>query len=152
MIKTRFNKHFELEQEYILGKQHIDLYAKYYQQQGRTFISKVDVIDAYHTCEEHYFKEISKEEEVEYFINELQGYCKMLKTAVGHMSTAITGIIIADKLSQEAITAIQKYRHSKNYCFGMRGWGEIRLVGIALDSKSLYTNKAVRKHEEVYKI
>lgn len=62
-----------------------------------------------------------------------------------HMSSALSLIIIADAVSDEAAKRVRKVKFRKNYRFGVHGWADLRLAVVDLSrpaGKQVFTNVA----------
>lgn len=154
-LKEKFERHFDIQTDIeVLGKR-IDMHARFTDISGRTFITKSDVIDK---CENHELCYIKRYDYVS--ANDISEFSEFLKNAVDefvvpgsdHMSTYVTGVIVADSISEDVRRVAEKFSHSKAYMFYLRGWCDVRLVCIDLSEECVITNKAGRKVRKVYEI
>lgn len=89
-------------------------------------------------------------------LDDLVGFMKtkaILKVdaSPNHMSSALTLVIIAKSCSDEAFKRVTSIRFRKNFCFGLRGWSDLRLAVVDLSqdsSKAIVTNAAGKKLKE----
>jgi hypothetical protein len=68
------------------------------------------------------------------------------------MSTYITGVIVGNSINETARKVVGRYRYSKAYSFYLRGWCDVRLICISLDSNEIITNKAGKRVQKVYQL
>lgn len=152
-IIEKFKRHFDIETDVEILNTKIDIHARYYNISARTFITKHDVIDKcenYETCYIKHYKELTKKD--------LEKYCEFLKNAVeefvnpdaNHMSTYVTGVIVADSIDDDVREFVKNFKYSKAFMFYLKGWCDIRLVCIDLLNESVITNKAGKKVNKVY--
>lgn len=69
-----------------------------------------------------------------------------------HMSSALSLVIIANHATEEALKLAKKTRFHKEYCFGFRGWTDLRLAVVDLSlpaSKGVVVNNAGKQLKEV---
>nr|HPK87241.1 hypothetical protein [Atribacterota bacterium] len=67
------------------------------------------------------------------------------------MSHLIDGIIVsAQGFSQEAISAAQKYKYSRTFFLGIKGWCDIRLLLVDLKNSAVFCNAKGKEIAQVY--
>ena len=154
-LKKKFERHFIIETDLeILGTK-IDMYARFTDVRGRTFITKQDVIDKYENHELCYIKGYK-----DVAVEDVTGFCEFLKNAVNefvkpeadHMSTYVTGVMVADSINDSARREAESFSYSRVYQFYLKGWCDVRLVCVDLSNGSVITNKAAKKLKKVYQI
>ena len=47
---------------------------------------------------------------------------------------------------------VEKLKYQKSFAFGLKGWADIRLILVMLDTGEVITNKKGREVKEVYKV
>ena len=154
-LQKKFERHFIIEQDISLFGETIDVHAKFHNVSVRTFITKQDVIDRYENYEYCYIKKFDTVTE-----EEIAAYGQFLKKVVDecidpgkdHMSTYVTGVIIGNSVNYNGKKAIEKFRHSKAYSFYLRGWCDVRLIFVGINSSEVVTNKAGKHVQKVYQI
>lgn len=153
MLKLKFEKHFHIETDIVVFENKIDMFAKFSDISGRTFITQNDIIDK---CENHEYCYIKRydnvtEEEVSaygQFLKRIVDEC--IKPGKDHMSTYVTGVIIGNSINDNAKRALKKYRYSKAFFLYLKGWCDIRLIYVGLDNSEIITNKDGKKVKKVY--
>lgn len=68
-----------------------------------------------------------------------------------HMTSYLTMVVIADKVAPDVPALVRRTRFRKNFRLGLRGWADLRLAVIDLESGRVYTNgqgKEIKKSLE----
>ncbi len=156
ILKKRFEKNFDLIDDYKIGNYEFDLFAKYNLKVEKYILTKKTVICAlenneycfikvFDTLDEHGFNKYTDTliEAVDVLVNPTQE----------HMSSIITGVIVLkNKPSIHIIDAVKKFKYHKGFAFGFRGWVDIRLILVAIDDEYIVTNKKGKEVKEVYSL
>lgn len=155
MIKSKLERHFQIETDLVILENTIDMFAKFSDVSGRTFITKNDIIDRCENYEYCYFKKydtVTKEEVTAYgqFLKKIVD--ERIKPDKDHMSTYVTGVIICNSISDNVKEAVERYSYSRAYSFYLKGWCDVRLILVGLDNNEIVTNKAGKKVKKVYAI
>ena len=154
-LQRKFESHFNIEKDIALFGETIDIYAKFCNISGRTFMTKKDVIDRCENYEYCYIKKFDNVTE-----EEVSAYGRFLKKAVDegidpgrdHMSTYITGVIVGNNINDGVKKAVRKYSYSRAFSFYLRGWCDVRLICIGLNNNEIITNKAGKRVQKVYQL
>jgi hypothetical protein len=155
ILKSKFERHFNIETDLVIFENKIDMLAKYYDISVRTFITKNDIIDRYESHEYCYVKKydiVTEEEVIAYgkFLKQIVDEC--IKPGKDHMSTYVTGVIIGNSINDSGKKAVEKYHYSRVYSFYLKGWCDVRLIWVGLDDNEVLANKAGKKVKKVYEI
>jgi len=155
MLRLKFERHFHIETDIVIFENKIDMFAKFADVSGRTFITKNDIIDKYENYEYCYVKKydaVTEEEVIAYgqFLKKIVD--ESIEPGKDHMSTYVTGVIISDSINDNAKKAVEKYSYSRVYSFYLKGWCDVRLIYVGLDNNEIVTNKAGKKVKKVYAI
>ena len=83
------------------------------------------------------------------------GYLKkaldnLVKPHSEHMYTIITGIIVTDDFSESLEKKIKRFKYRKTYALSLKGWAEIRLLGVSLHSNRVISNRKGKEVEDFY--
>jgi len=154
-IREKFEKYFHIETDVAILGERIDMHASFINISGRTFLTQKDVIDKYETYELCYIKgyEDLTEEDVLKFREFLKkAVTEFVKPGADHMSTYITGVMVADRIGSDVKRIIEEFKHSKAYMFYLRGWCDVRLVCVDLSAGNIMTNKAGNRVKKVYQL
>ena len=152
-LERKFERHFKIEKDLVLLGERIDIHAKYSNISGRTFITQNDIIDRYENFEYCYIKKVDNvtEEEVAAFGQFLKKVVdEYIVPGKDHMSTYVTGVIVGNSIDDNVKKVVQRYSYSKAYSFYLKGWCDVRLICIGLDSNAIITNKAGKNVKKVY--
>ncbi len=154
-LADKYQRHFQTQSDMTILGQKIDLSAIYSCVSGRTFITQNDVIDRCENHEHCYVKSYDAitPREVEAFTEFLiKAVSEFVSPKVDHMCTYMTGVIVGSSMTPEAAEMIKRFSYSKVYMFYLKGWCDIRLVGVHLQERTVITNKAGGKVKKVYQI
>ncbi len=158
-LEQRFAKYFDVEKEVLMNQEQVDLLATHKGVYGRTFISKVDIIDAYTDREIHaikYFEtptSMSEEEVadgVRQCVEQVQKSTVAKKRPNNHRQTESVCAIVMSKEYASVRQYIENYQFQKSHCLGIGGWTNQHLVYIVLDTKVIYTSKKIGELQQVY--
>jgi len=139
--------YFDISENFHISDKSFPLYGKSIVRNERYIASKKLVIDAYENYE-HIFVQSKNQNVEKKDIEELTNFLKstidnLINPNEEHMSTIITGIYITDKLfTPEALNFGRKFKFSKNFAFGLKGWCHIQTVLVELGTNQIYTNKS----------
>lgn len=155
LLIKRFERYFDIElNSHILGI-NVDMFAKHYALNGRTFLTQKDVIDSYENNEflfVKYYKYLNLKVVDEFieFLKRAEG--EFVKPSKNHMSTYINGILVYEEIDNLAVEKIKRFRNSKTFLFGLKGWFDTRLLAIDLGGQDIICNKEGKRVKKVYKI
>ncbi len=57
-----------------------------------------------------------------------------------HMTSYLTLVVLADRLSEDCAAYVRKRRFRKNFALGIRGWADLRLAVVDLENNNVVTN------------
>jgi hypothetical protein len=154
-LQKKLERHFQIENAVCLFGESIDICAKFCNISGRTFITKHDVIDKCENYEYCYIKKMDDVTETEVlafcgFLRRVVNEC--IKPGADHMSTYVTGVIVANHINNDARKIAERFSCSKAYRFYLNGWCDVRLICIDMSSNEVITNKAGKKVKKVYQL
>jgi len=154
-LSKKFERYFDIEfQKEVLGIQ-LDMVAKHYSLNVRTFLTNNDIIDSYENNEYIFIKHYSCLDD-----SKVKEFCNFLKDAAdfyvspkkNHMSTYINGIILYDSIDEGTKVIIRKFRNSKTFLFGLKGWFDTRLLAVGLNGQDIICNREGKRVKKVYQI
>lgn len=154
-LHRKLENYFQIEKGICLLGENIDIHAKFCNISGRTFLTKYDVIDK---CENYEYCYIKKMDDVTEagasafcdFLRRVVNEC--IRPGADHMSTFVTGVIVANQVNNDARKTVEKFSCSKAYRFYLNGWCDVRLICVDLSSNEVITNKAGKKVKKVYQL
>jgi len=156
-LEERYKYYYETERnKEILGVK-LGIFAKSSTEHFRQVLTKNIKID------QHYTKEYAVVKTEKRFVdkNELKEFSKYLKSLVNElvnpsietMSTILNGVLIsASGFSEEAVSFTKKFKFSKSFLLGIKGWCDIRLILVDLKEEKLYSNQKGKEVLSAYKI
>jgi len=154
LLEKMYDKHFFIEKNVKVLDIPIDIYARYSDVGGRTFVTQKDIIDKFEVNEFCFVKSFTElnENNINDFINFLKMTTeKIVNPSRDHKSTTITGVIVSESsVNDSIIKTISKFKYTKPYLFYFHGWSDIRLIFIDLQNNNIITNKEGVKVKKVY--
>lgn len=155
LINRKYEKYFQVKNNENIMNKNFDIYAKYTETTGRTFVTQKDIIDKFEV-NEHCFIKTFRYVDLS-MVNELGEYFKLLtenfvKPHKEHKSTTITGVIVSENVIDKDIQKyIKSFRCSKYYKFYFQGWSDVRLIAVDLAKGIVITNKKGKEVEKIYR-
>lgn len=154
LLEKMYSSYFKIEKNVEILDMPIDIYARYSDVGGRTFMTQKDIIDKFEVNEFCFVKSFNEIDEISLnnFINFLKLTTeKLVNHNRDHKCTTITGIMVTEKSAGKDINKfITKYKYTKPYLFYLHGWSDIRLIMINLQDNNIITNKEGVKVKKVY--
>ena len=156
-LEERYKYYYEVERnKEILGVK-LDIFAQSSTEHFRQVLTKKIKIDQHYTKEYAVvktLKRIGDKSEVENFSQFLKSLVNELVTpSVDTMSTVLNGVLVSTSgFSEEAINFAEKFKFSKSFLLGLKGWCDIRLILIDLKGQKLYSNKKGEEVLSAYKV
>ena len=156
-LEERYKYYYEVERnKEILGVK-LDIFAKSSTEHFRQVLTKSIKID------QHYTKEYAAVKAEKRFVdkNEVEEFSKYLKSLINElftpsvdiMSTIINGVLVSTfGFSEEAVNFAKKFKFSKSFLLGIKGWCDIRLILVDLKEEKLYSNQRGKEVLSAYKI
>lgn len=153
-IREKYSKYFDIENNIDILGEKIDMYARFSMKSNRTFLTKNDVVDSFETneyCFVKTFKSLNLRN-VTLFSEFLKGASKeFVAPHKNHMCSYVTGIMISDEpIPLEAKEYVKGFKFYKIYKLYLKGWSEVRLILVDLESNSVITNRPGKKVKKVY--
>jgi len=156
-LEERYKYYYETERnKEILGVR-LDIFAKSSTEHFRQVLTKGIKID------QHYTKEYAVVNTLRGFIDKgaVENFSQFLKSLVNElvtplvdtMSTVLNGVLVSTSgFSEEAVSFAKKFKFSKSFLLGIKGWCEIRLILVDLKKEELYSNQKGKEVLSAYKI
>jgi len=156
-LEERYKYYYEVERDKEISGLKVDIFAKYSTEHFRQVLTKKIKIDQHYTKEYAMVKALSglgNKNEVEEFSKYLKSLINKLFTpSVDIMSTIINGVLVSTSgFSEEAVSFVKKFKFSKSFLLGIKGWCDIRFILIDLKGQKLYSNKKGKEVLSAYKI
>ena len=156
-LEERYKYYYELERDKEISGLKVDIFALSSTEHFRQALTKNIKID------QHYTKEYAVVKAEKRFIdkNEVEEFSKYLKSlinkpftpSVNIMSTIINGVLVSTSgFSEEAINFAERFKFSKSFLLGLKGWCDIRFILIDLKGQKLYSNKKGEEVLSAYKV
>lgn len=156
-LEERYKYYYEVERnKEILGVK-LDIFAQSSTEHFRQVLTKKIKIDQHYTKEYAVvktLKRIGDKSEVENFSKFIKSLVnELVVPSVNTMYTIINGVLVSTSgFSEEAINFAEKFKFSKSFLLGLKGWCDIRLILIDLKGQKLYSNKKGEEVLSAYKV
>ena len=156
-LEERYKYYYEVERDKEISGVKVDIFAKSSTEHFRQVLTKSIKID------QHYTKEYAAVKAEKRFVdkNEVEEFSKYLKSLINElftpsvdiMSTIINGVLVSTfGFSEEAVNFAKKFKFSKSFLLGIKGWCDIRLILVDLKEEKLYSNQRGKEVLSAYKI
>ena len=152
-LRRKYEAYFDIYPDYSILGRRLDLYARSHVRSEKFFITKKVTLGAWETNEYCLVEGHS----TEIYAPQVQDFTAFLVNAAGelvkphkeHMSSVVTGILISEQgFDPTAIRIGRRFKHSRSFRFGLRGWYSVCLLLVDLLSGQVYANS---KGKEVIK-
>jgi len=156
-LEERYKYYYEVERDKGISGVRVDIFAKSSTEHFRQVLTKNIKIDKHYTKEYAMVKALSglgnKNEVKEFSQFLISSINKLSPPSVDTMSTILNGVLIsASGFSEEAISYAKKFKFSKSFLLGIKGWCDIRLIIVDLKKEKLYSNRKGKEVLSAYKI
>ena len=156
-LEERYKYYFDVERNKEISGVSVNIFAQSSTEHFRQVLTKNIKID------QHYTKEYAVVKAEKRFVdkNRVEEFSKYLKSlinkpftpSVNIMSTIINGVLVSTSgFSEEAINFAERFKFSKSFLLGLKGWCDIRLILIDLKRQKLYSNKKGEEVLSAYKV
>jgi len=156
-LKERYKYYYEVEKNKEIFGLKVDIFAKSSTEHFRQVLTKNIKIDQH--CNKEYamveaLSGLGDKNEVKEFSQFLiSSINKLSPPSVDTMSTMLNGVLVAASgFSGEAINFAKKFKFSKSFLLGIKGWCDIRLILVDLKEEKLYSNQRGKEVLSAYKI
>lgn len=158
-IECKLINNFDIYKNHEINDLNYDLYAKFFMRNEKYLLVKKAVIYAFENNEHVLMKHYKNFDNNDYN-NFMDNLIKSIKTVINpsreHMSSIVTGVIVADNVSEWDLEhikkSVSKFRYNKSFAFGYKGWAEVRLVLVSLRSGLVSCNKAGKEVISLYNL
>lgn len=66
----------------------------------------------------------------------------LVKPHAQHMYTYLTALVLCDQADEQALRALQKQKHRREFKLSLHGWMEFRIAAVDLSTGEIHTNRA----------
>ena len=152
-LKRKYEAYFDIYPDYSILGRRLDLYACCHVRNEKFLATKKMVLGAWETNEYCLIEGHS----TNIYAPQVQDFTAFLVNAAGelvkphkeHMSSMMTGILVSEQgFDPEAIRTGKRFKHSRSFRFGLRGWYSACLLLVDLLSGQVYASP---KGKEVMK-
>lgn len=156
-LEERYKYYYEVDRNKEISGVRVDIFARSSTEHFRQVLTKKIKID------QHYTKEYALVKAQKRFVdkNEIDRFSKFIKSLVDEMvnpsvdvmSTILNGVLVSTSgFSEEAVNFVKRFKFSKSFLLGIKGWCDIRLILVDLKEQKLYSNLKGKEVLSAYKI
>ena len=156
-LEERYKYYYEVERDKEVSGVKVDIFAKSSTEHFRQVLTKDIKIDQHNTKEYAMVKALpvlgNKNEVKEFSQFLISSINKLSPPSIDTMSTILNGVLVAtSSFSEEAVNFAKKFKFSKSFLLGLKGWCDIRLILVDLKEEKLYSNQKGKEVLSAYKI
>lgn len=139
-LKSGLQSYFDIEENYMLGKDNFELYATFNQRHAKYMLLRDVEIYAFKSNEYLFLKKLNRPmtlKDLDWLKSFLDDHLKdIVVYDEEHMSSVVTVIFEAPMPSLEVQKKLAKFKYYKSFSFGLRGWvnAKVMLIDPALNS------------------
>jgi len=154
-MKHRLSNQYDIYEGYEINGFHTDIYAHYYIRNERYIASKSATLYAYESNEHTFFRQHH-----ELDIENTEAFVASLKESIDdfvdphdeHMSTRLNAVFVVDsELSPDLKRFIEKFKYQKAFLFGLKGWVDICLIAVSMNTGEVVVSKKARNMKSYYR-
>ena len=152
-MRGKYEAYFDIYPDYFILGRRLDLCARSHVRSEKFFLTKKAVLAAWETNEyclvEGHSAKIYAPEVKDFTIFLVSAAGELVKPHKEHMSSVLTGILVSEQgFDPDAIHIGTRFKHSRDFWFGLRGWYSACLLLVDLSSGQVYASP---KGKEVIK-
>jgi len=152
-LRGKYEAYFDIYPDYSILGRRLDLYACCHVRNEKFLATKKLTLGAWETNEyclvECHSAKIYPPEVQDFTTFLVNAAHKLVKPHKEHMSSVVTGILVSELgFDPEAIHIGTRFKHSRSFWFGLRGWYSVCLLLVDLSSGQVHASP---KGKEVMK-
>jgi len=154
-LRGKYEAYFDIYPDYSMLGRRLDLYACSHVRSEKFFITKKATLGAWETNEYCLVEGHS----AKVYAPQVQDFTTFLVNAAGelvkphkeHMSSVVTGILVSERgFDPEAIHIGTRFKRSRSFWFGLRGWYSVCLLLVDLSSGQVYASPKAKEVMKSY--
>lgn len=156
-LEERYKYYYNVERNKEISGLRLEIFAQSSTEHFRKVLTEKIKIDRHFSKEYAIVKTVKRfgdKREVEQFTKYLISLSnEIVIPSIDTMSTILNGVLISvSDFSEEAISFVEKFKFSKTFLLGLKGWCDIRLILVDLKGEKLYSNQKGKEVMAAYKI
>jgi len=153
ILRGKYEAYFDIYPDYSILGRRLDLYARSHVRSEKFFLTKKVTLAAFETNEyclvEGHSSKIYAPEVKDFSAFLVNAAGELVKPHKEHMSSMVTGILVSEQgFDPEAIHIGTRFKHGRDFWFGLRGWYSVCLLLVDLSSGQVHASS---KGKEVIK-
>lgn len=152
IIKLKKNSNFNILNSIEEHGMKIDLYADTIFLSDYVVKNRALMFNKYEIHEKYYIKHYcnANSEDIKNFFSFLKLISNEHVPASSHIQNCITGVMLCDSMHEKCKSFIESLSYTKPYSMYFKGWSEIQLIFVDLNTDKVYCNGAARKNSELF--
>ena len=152
-LRGKYEAYFDIYPDYSVLGRRLNLYARSHVRSEKFFISKKATLGAWETNEyclvEGHSAKVYAPQVQDFTTFLVNAADELVKPHKEHMSSVVTGILVSERgFDPEAIHIGTRFKRSRSFWFGLRGWCSVCLLLVDLSSGQVHASS---KGKEVMK-
>ncbi len=152
-LRGKYEAYFDIYPDYSILGRRLDLYARSHVSSEKFFLTKKAVLAAWVTNEyclvEGHSAKIYTPQVQDFSAFLVNAANELVKLHKEHMSSVVTGILVSERgFDPEAIHIGTRFKRSRSFWFGLRGWYSVCLLLVDLSTGQAHASP---KGKEVMK-
>lgn len=151
-LKEKLNTYYDIKENLEFNNLKFDLFAKYNQINSRYIGLKSISLYEYRNNEFLYMKN-SKDFDMDEFNYIFEKFKENLDNIIdkenNHMSSLISFIFFVEDIDKDLFQKIKKFKYSKSFALGFKGWVDFGLCVINIKDKYIINNKKTIRYKEL---
>jgi len=153
ILRGKYEAYYDIYPDYSILGRRLDLYARSHMRSEQFFVTKKVTLGAWETNEyclvEGHSAKVYAPQVQDFTTFLVNAADELVKPHKEHMSSAVTGILVSEQeFDPEAIHVGTRFKHSRSFWFGLRGWYSVCLLLVDLSSGQVHASP---KGKEVMK-
>ncbi len=147
LLRELYLAHFNMEKDKEILDRHFDLYA-FCEVKNEKYIAHQSLKIYSYNDYEHCLVDMQTEFNDSNLTREFFQKCaaELIEINSQHHQTFLTYVMAVEEgVSREQAAKVKKFKFSKSYWLGLKGWCDLRLILVDLKSHQVYSNKKGRE-------
>ena len=156
-IESKLTNNFDIHRNHDINGLNYDLYAKFFLRNEKFLLVKKAVIYAFENNEYvlmKYYKDFDNNNYNNFTDNLIKSIKSVINPSQEHMSSMVTGVMVAENVSERDLEHIKKsvsqFKYNKSFAFGYKGWAEVRLLLVSLKTGLITCSKKGKEVGNIY--
>ncbi|MDF2676566.1 MAG: uncharacterized protein K0Q97_868 [Bacillota bacterium] len=152
LVKRRLNNNFKFNDNIEEKGVKINLHAQSIYMSEKLIERNILPFSSYKILEKYYLKHFNSltESDIQEYLEFLISIANEESESCFHIQKCIVGIMVCDKTNDSLLKYIKNLKYTKPYKLYFKGWSEVQLLCVDLNSNSLYFNEAAKEKSKIF--